>query len=97
MESGTLTAIGKSKEVGMIKEIYRGSGMTELICVEGGENDNENIHKGDEQDPGDVSDASSDFLYRNKGTVKGGYSGRGGIRDLFDHLLRGGRKLGGRK
>lgn len=75
----------------MIKEIYRGSGLTELI-VEGEEDESERIRKADEQDRGGLPDAPADKLHRNKGTVKGCYCGRNGSTVVLNRLLCSGRE-----
>jgi hypothetical protein len=77
----------------MIKEIYRGSGMTELICIEGG---NKNaVFEDHEQDTGRLFVPAANIDDRDRAAVKGYYRGRGGVIFLFDHLLSCGRKLGG--
>lgn len=77
----------------MIKEIYRGSGMTELICIEGG---NENaVFEDHEQDTGRLFVPAANINDRDRASVKGYYRGRGGVIFLFDHLLSCGRKPGG--
>ncbi|MGO5337606.1 hypothetical protein ACTQZS_12480 [Bilifractor sp. LCP19S3_H10] len=77
----------------MIKEIYRGSGMTELICIEG-ENENA-VFEDHEQDSGRLFVPAADIDDRARAAVKGYYRGRGGVIFLFDHLLSCGRKPGG--
>lgn len=74
----------------MIKEIYRGSGMTELICIEGG---NENaVFEDHEQDTGRLFVPAANIDDRDRASVKGYYRGRGGITVLFDRLWDRGRK-----
>lgn len=77
----------------MIKEIYRGSGMTELICIEGG---NENaVFEDHEQDTGHLFVPAANINDWDRAAVKGYYRGRGGVIFLFDHLLSCGQKPGG--
>jgi hypothetical protein len=79
----------------MIKEIYRGSGLTELVVV-GGENENENaVFEDHEQDTGRLFVPAANINDRDRAAVKGYYRGRGGVIFLFDHLLSCGRKPGG--
>ncbi|MGO5314062.1 hypothetical protein ACTQ1O_06560 [Bilifractor sp. LCP21S3_A7] len=77
----------------MIKEIYRGRGMTELICIEG-ENENA-VFEDHEQDTGRLFVPAANINDRDRAAVKGYYRGRGGVIFLFDHLLSCGRKPGG--
>ena len=75
----------------MIKEIYRGNGLTELI-VEGEEDESERICKTDEPNFGNLHDTAAGIMHRNKGTVKGCYCGRNGSTVVLNRLLCSGRE-----